>query len=157
MAKTSNKGKKQSSSKKSDIGFSIENIDRKVDPLVDFYSYANGSWIRKNEVPDDKVSLGSFVQLLEKNQFALKNILEKCSEDSEKRTRFEKMCGDFYYSMMDVEPNITLFTRRLFLTLIAGFSHVKGKMFILNKSLYFRWNNIAILFSSKKSGSGMHF
>ena len=58
MAKTGNKGKKQSSSKKSDIGFSIENIDRKVDPLVDFYSYANGSWIRKNEVPDDKVSLG---------------------------------------------------------------------------------------------------
>jgi putative endopeptidase len=103
MAKTGNKGKKRSSSKKSDIGFSIENMDRKVDPLVDFYSYANGSWIRKNEVPDDKVSLGSFVQLLEKNQFALKAILERCSEDSEKRTRFEKMCGDFYYSMMDVE------------------------------------------------------
>lgn len=103
MAKTGNNVKKENSRKRSDIGFSIENMDRKIDPLVDFYSYANGSWIRRNEVPDDKVSYGSFVQLLEKNQLALKDILEKASEDYEKRSRFEKMCGDFYYSFMDHE------------------------------------------------------
>ncbi len=103
MAKDVKKVKKQPSYKKSAIGFSVENMDKNVDPLVDFYSYANGSWIRNNEVPDDKVSLGSFVQLLEKNQMALKDILERCSEDTEERSRYEKMCGDFYYSMINVE------------------------------------------------------
>ncbi|EQD54237.1 Peptidase M13 domain protein, partial [mine drainage metagenome] len=100
--KASGADNKHTKTKVESLGFSTSNMDVKIDPLQDFYRYANGSWMEKNKIPEDKVSYGSFNQLYELNQFALNEILEKCAK-SKTRSPVEGLCGDYYKSFMDTE------------------------------------------------------
>lgn len=38
-------------------------MDPAVDPCQDFYQFACGSWLRKNVIPADKSSFGTFYKL----------------------------------------------------------------------------------------------
>jgi putative endopeptidase len=51
-------------------------MDRTVDPSVDFYRYAAGTWLRENPVPADKSTWGSFDELRERNFELIREILE---------------------------------------------------------------------------------
>src|SRR5262249_37780890 len=44
-------------------GIVIANIDRGVRPGDDFYQFANGSWIKRTEIPPDRGSIGVFTAL----------------------------------------------------------------------------------------------
>ena len=68
----------QNSSEKAPA-FSIENIDKNVDPCVDFYQYACCNWMKTHEIRADRPSLASFIQVDEHNLEILRGILEKSS------------------------------------------------------------------------------
>jgi putative endopeptidase len=89
------------STAKSGAGFSIDNIDKTVDPCVDFYQYACGNWLKTAEIPPDQSSWVSFVELDERNLVTLRGILEKASINDPGRTAVEQKVGDFYGSCMD--------------------------------------------------------
>jgi putative endopeptidase len=89
------------SSAKSGPGFSIDNIDKTLDPCVDFYQYACGNWLKTAEIPADQSSWVSFVELDERNLLTLRGILEKASINDQGRTAIEQKIGDFYGSCMD--------------------------------------------------------
>lgn len=98
-----NKGETKDRVKKN-IGFSVDNMDRSVDPLRDFYSYASGNWVKKNSVPTDKSSWNSFLELMEDNNDRLREILESCRNgENEGNNGSAKLLGDFYTSAMNVE------------------------------------------------------
>src|SRR4051794_37293123 len=61
--------------------FSIENMDRSVEPADDFYHFATGNWIKKNPVPSDKSRWSGFEELQERNWQLIHEILEATAAD----------------------------------------------------------------------------
>ena len=89
------------SSAKPSQGFSIDNIDKTLDPCVDFYQYACGNWLKTAEIPPDQSTWVSFTELDERNLITLRGILEKASTNEPNRSAVEQKIGDFYGSCMD--------------------------------------------------------
>ncbi len=82
-------------------GFSVDNIDKSVDPCVDFYQYACGNWIKKAEIPGDRPAWQSFSELDERNLAIERGILEKAAAGGASRNAIDQKIGDLYGSCMD--------------------------------------------------------
>src|SRR5260221_6722691 len=81
--------------------FSATYIDRSIDPRADFARYAFGAWQKMNPVPADKARWGSFNELEQYNQLALKGIHEAAAARPPKPGSVEQKVGDFFKSAMD--------------------------------------------------------
>ncbi len=78
-------------------------MDTSVKPQDDFYTYANGAWLKKTPIPPEESRWGSFNQLIEKNTEALRLVAEKASKAPAKgkpNPEVQKV-GDYYASGMD--------------------------------------------------------
>src|SRR3979490_2616380 len=83
----------------------VSAMDRTVDPCVDFYSYSCGGWIKKNPIPPDQASWGTYGKLEDDNRAQLRTILEEAGKangarDAVKHDVTQKI-GDYYASCMD--------------------------------------------------------
>ena len=81
--------------------FDLNNLDRQVDPCVDFYKFACGTWMAKNPIPGDQSRWGQFNELIEHNMAELRDILEQDAKPSPKRNAIQQKVGDLYASCMD--------------------------------------------------------
>src|SRR5215469_7808261 len=82
--------------------FDLSAIDKTVDPCMDFYEYACGSWRKNNPIPPDQARWGRFNQLAEYNRQVLRDILENAATASNRTPVVEKI-GDYYQSCMAEE------------------------------------------------------
>lgn len=81
---------------------SVANMDKTTAPCQDFYQYANGTWLKKTEIPADYSAWGVFNILNEKSLAQLRTIMESAAGNTKAATgSIEKKLGDFYAVGMD--------------------------------------------------------
>jgi putative endopeptidase len=83
--------------------FSVDYMDRSVDPGTDFYRYANGTWVKNNPVPADKSRWAAFSELAERNWYLIHEILDAAAAEASSGTNLtpRQQVGAFYASAMD--------------------------------------------------------
>ncbi|MGE5185333.1 MAG: M13 family metallopeptidase [Acidobacteriota bacterium] len=83
-----------------EVGLEPASLDRTADPCVDFYQFACGGWLQANQIPPDRARWARFSELDEKNNAAVRTLLE----DDAKGIGVDaigKKLGDYYASCMD--------------------------------------------------------
>ncbi len=99
--------------------FDTKGMDSLTKPGDNFFTYANGGWMKTTSIPDDQSGWGSFYTLYEDNQKNLKGIIEDAAKSNGALGSLEQKVGDFYTSGMDtvaiekkgMEPLKPLLTR----------------------------------------------
>jgi putative endopeptidase len=82
-------------------GILTSELDPNVRPQDDLFRHVNGKWIDRTEIPSDKARYGSFYQLAEEAEKAVRVIIEEAAT-AEPGTE-ERKFGDVYASFMDEE------------------------------------------------------
>lgn len=80
--------------------FSIEALDRSVDPKADFYRFACGNWLKANPVPSDKARWSGFEELQQLNWNQIHGLLESAASATAP-SAIVRQVGDFYAAAMD--------------------------------------------------------
>ncbi len=83
--------------------FSVNYMDKSVDPGTDFYHYADGQWLKNNPIPPDKSRWAAFSELAERNLYLIQGILEDASAAAAALPKHSprREVGDFYAAAMD--------------------------------------------------------
>jgi putative endopeptidase len=83
-----------------DVGLEASSLDRTADPCVDFYQFACGGWLQNHPIPVDRPGWSRFDEVREKNQAALRGLLEEAAKGIGADAGTKRL-GDFYASCMD--------------------------------------------------------
>jgi putative endopeptidase len=85
------------------MGFTVDMMDRTVDPKVDFAKYAWGGWAAKTEIPADKSRWGTFDGLAENNWRRIHGILDEAAAAPGAPGSDRQKVGDFFGAAMDTD------------------------------------------------------
>ncbi len=85
----------------SDTVLNIADMDKTIDPCVDFYAYSCGRWVRNNPIPPDQASWSTYGKLQDENRAQLRTILEDAAKTNAARDAATQKIGDYYASCMD--------------------------------------------------------
>jgi putative endopeptidase len=78
-------------------GIDTQFIDPSVRAQDDFFTHLNGKWLKNTEIPSDKASWGTFMQLRDETQPQLRALIEKDAADKKKKAGTdEQKIGDLY-------------------------------------------------------------
>ncbi|WP_235942107.1 M13 family metallopeptidase [Pontibacter fetidus] len=113
-------------------------MDLSVKPGDDFYTYANGAWLKANPVPAKETRWGSFNELRDFNIKAVRTILnDAAAKTNAKAGSVEKRVGDFYAAGMDSATidKLGYTPIKADLERIKGIKDVNG---VLNEATYLR-------------------
>ena len=78
----------------------IGNLDRSVDPCVDFYKFSCGGWIKNNPIPADQSGWSVYAKLGNENEQFLWGILEEDAK-AKNRTPVQQKVGDYFAACMN--------------------------------------------------------
>jgi putative endopeptidase len=83
-------------------GFDTSRMDSSINACDNFYQYANGSWLKKTEIPAAFPSWGTWDILITRNREISRDILEAAMKNgSVKKGSSTQLVGDYYASCMD--------------------------------------------------------
>jgi predicted metalloendopeptidase len=84
-----------------ELGVDTTAMDRSVRPQDDFARYVNGRWIERAVIPGDRARWGSFDELQQESETALRAILEEAAGAGAPVGSEMQKIGDLYASFMD--------------------------------------------------------
>lgn len=84
-------------------GISINNLDTSVRPQDDFYTYANGGWLRENPLQGEYARFGVFDKIREQARLQLKDLILNLTDDpqSKQKGTIAQKISDIYTLGMD--------------------------------------------------------
>jgi endothelin-converting enzyme/putative endopeptidase len=87
-------------------GIEVADLDRTVDPCVDFFAFANGTWRANNPIPASMTRWSRRWQAGETSKEKLRDLLEAAAKDEgAAKGSPERLIGDYYGACMD-EPRV---------------------------------------------------
>jgi endothelin-converting enzyme/putative endopeptidase len=81
--------------------FTLDQVDRSINPCANFYQYTCKKWIANNPIPGDEAFWGPDGKLTLWNESVLHEVLEAAAKNDTSRTPVEQKIGDYYFSCMD--------------------------------------------------------
>ncbi|MHA4811155.1 M13 family metallopeptidase [Flavitalea flava] len=91
----------QTPEKKAIPDFLAENLDTTVSPTDNFFAYANGGWLKKNQIPPEESSWG-IGQMVQKDIYQrLRTISERAASENGTPGSVTQQIGDLWTSGMD--------------------------------------------------------
>ncbi len=82
-------------------GISVDNIDRSVKPGDDFYHYANGAWIKRTEIPPDRVGMDVWTKLADVGNQRMADLIAEIAKSNPAAGSPTRKVADLYNSYMD--------------------------------------------------------
>lgn len=82
-------------------GIDLNTLDPAVSPKVDFYGYVNGVWARNTEIPADKSTWGTYIELREIAQRQLRALMDDAVKHPGKAGSDTHKIADLYTSYMN--------------------------------------------------------
>jgi putative endopeptidase len=82
-------------------GIDLAGIDRSVPPGSDFFAHANGTWLKKTEIPPDRGSYGAGAIVAELTTQRTRELLEEAARANAPAGSATRKIGDYYTSFMD--------------------------------------------------------
>jgi putative endopeptidase len=84
-------------------GVDLSSMDTGVRPGDDFFRYVNGKWIETTEMPADRSRYGTFDELRDESQVAVRAIIDESASGDFPKGSDEQKIGDLYRSFLDWE------------------------------------------------------
>lgn len=85
-----------------DIGIDLQGIDPAIKPGDDFFGYANGSWLKRAQIPADRSSTGTFVEVRQLAERQTSELIRDVAREQPVPGSNERKIADYYAAYMDV-------------------------------------------------------
>lgn len=82
-------------------GIAVDNLDRSVKPGDDFYRYANGAWIKRTEIPPDRVNVDVWSKLADVGNKRMADLIAEVAKSNPAAGSPTRQVADLYNSYMD--------------------------------------------------------
>jgi endothelin-converting enzyme/putative endopeptidase len=82
-------------------GIVVANMDRSVKPGDDFYRYANGEWLKRTEIPPDRVEVNVFTKLADLSNKRTSDLIAEIAKSNPPAGSSSRKVADLYNSYMD--------------------------------------------------------
>ena len=88
-----------------DIGIDLKGIDHAVKPGDEFFDYANGNWLKTTQIPPDRSSTGTFLQVYQLAEKQTSQLIRNTAQGHAPAGSNERKIADYYAAYMN-EANI---------------------------------------------------
>ena len=82
-------------------GIDLSALDAGIRPADDLFRHLNGRWLATAEIPADRATAGSFMDLFDEAEAKVRAIVESSAADPQNDE--QRKIGDLYTSFMDVD------------------------------------------------------
>lgn len=149
----------------------VANLDTTVDPGIDFFSYANGGWIKKNPIPSTESRWGIANLVTDEISARLRKINEEAAAvTNAPKGSASQIIGDLYAAAMDtvaidkagltpIQPELDMISN---VKSKEEFVPIAGMLYTWNIDLYFNMmpgqdqkNSSVIVLNIEQGGLGM--
>ena len=84
-----------------DIGIDLAGIDHAIQPGNDFFGYANGTWLKSAQIPADRSSTGTFLQVYQLAEKRTADLIRNVAKANPPAGSNERKIADYYAAFMD--------------------------------------------------------